>query len=371
MESRRAYVPLPSRVPTPTSTATRWFDGHLDLAFLAEVGRDMHTEPAEARGRLQPVAVTLPSLRAGGVFACCATIFTEPADPNDPESESGAFAYPPDDVDAAYVAGMRQMKLYHAWAQGGAIDILARPDHYTPTHTNAQPLRCAILMENADPISTPDDLAEWAELGLSAVGLAWARPSRYARGNLTKPRDDTGLTDLGRAMVRAIDALGLVHDVSHLSDHATDELLELATGRVIASHSNARALFPGMPPRQAQRHLRDETIAEIARRGGVIGVNLFSPFLDAERQEYGRATIEQAADHACHLRDIAGTSAAVALGSDMDGGFGADRLPEGIDRPADLAKFSDALCARGWTTDELAAFERGAWCRFWNIELPD
>ena len=73
----------------------------------------------------------------------------------------------------------------------------------------------------------------------------------------------------------AMDALGVVHDLSHLSDVSMDQLLELTDRPVIASHSNCRALLPG----DDMRHLRDESIREIARRGGVIGLNLCRNFI--------------------------------------------------------------------------------------------
>jgi hypothetical protein len=110
---------------SPTHT---WFDAHLDLAFLAETGRDMHAEPSDSRGRYRPAAVTLPSLAAGGVRTVLATVFTEAVpDPSRPDAETGEFAYPLGDADAAYVAGMRQLKLYHAWHDAGLVACPAPP----------------------------------------------------------------------------------------------------------------------------------------------------------------------------------------------------------------------------------------------------
>lgn len=225
------------------------------------------------------------------------------------------------------------------------------------------PLHLGVLVENADPIRTSDDLPWWVERGVCAIGLAWARPSRYAMGNATDIDERTGLTDLGRAMVRAMDAQGVVHDVSHLSDRAMDELLELTDRPVIASHSNCRELLNDP---YNQRHLRDESIREIARRGGVIGLNLCRNFIAPQpyTKTDPRPTVGQAVAHIEHVCELAGHRRAVGLGSDMDGGLTASDLPEGIDRPSDLARLSEALAERGWSPDEVAGFEHANFARF-------
>src|SRR5690606_17412153 len=134
----------------------------------------------------------------------------------------------------------------------------------------------------------------------------------YAGGNAT----GGGLTDIGRELVRRMDDLGIVHDVSHLSQQALDELLEMTDATVIATHSNARALMG-----EGERHLSDEAIREITRRGGVVGLNLYSAFLAPGLGEAGRATVDDCAGHIEHICEVAGTRRQVGLGSDMDGGF--------------------------------------------------
>jgi membrane dipeptidase len=195
-----------------------------------------------------------------------------------------------------------------------------------------------------------------------AVGMAWARGSRYASGNAEPScSSDFGLTGLGRAMVPAMDALGIVHDLSHLSQRASDELLGLSAAAVVATHSNCRALLGG----QSQRHLADETIREIGRRGGVIGLNLFAPFVHHELGEGERPSISDAVRHVEHICAVMGHRGGVGLGSDFDGGFSAERLPAGIDRPADLWKITHTLWQRGWSDAEVEGFAWGNWARFW------
>lgn len=354
------------------------FDAHLDLACLAVHGRDMLAPPETAGGPWQPGAVTLPSLAEGDVRIALATIFTE-ADGKEKEG------YPAGDVEAAHQRGREQLAVYESWRGAGHITIdlpallreAARTGAFEggmgwKTHATTG-LHIGILMENADPIRSPDELAWWKGRGVVAVGLAWARSSRYATGNGPRPFSNGGadaafgLTDLGRAMVKAMDALGIVHDVSHLSDRAMDELLALTDRPVIASHSNCRAILKGDmgPEGKNHRQLRDESILEIARRGGVIGLNLVRNFIPP--REYGkddpRPTIDEAVAHVERICEFVGHRRAVGLGTDMDGGITADDLPLGIDRPRDLVKILTCLRARGWSEEEVEGFAWANWAR--------
>lgn len=355
---------------TSQTDPTTWFDAHLDLAYLAETGRDMHAPPADARGRHQPVAVTLPAMAGSGVRWCLGTIFTEPVDPDDTDRETGAFAYSDGYALGAWKAGMRQLKLYQAWRDAGLIQIM--PARGTPAGPGDAPLRLGILMEGADPIETPEQLDEWADAGVVAIGLTWARRSRYAGGNAT-PMDDPGigLSVIARELIPRMDARGLVHDLSHLSQKATDELLALTEGPVMASHSNSRVLMGAHDDPKTQRHLGDDTVRAIAERGGVIGINLLSDFLSPGVRRGGRAAIADVIAHVEHICSVAGSRRHVALGSDADGGFGADRLPQGIDGLGDLGKLLDALGSAGWSDADLRGFASGNWLRFWGWARPD
>lgn len=345
---------------------TSWFDAHLDLAFLAETGRDMHVAPETSRGRFTPAAVTLPSLAEGGVDRVLATVFTEAVeDPSSPDAETGAFAYPLGNLDAAYVCGMRQLKLYHAWQDAGVITLPNREPVSAPE--SEPPLRAGVLIENADPITDPDELELWVEGGVVAVGLAWVTRGHYACGNgVPSDTHDSGLSDPGRALVRRMDQLGVVHDASHLNDRSLADLFHATDARVIASHSNCRALLG-----DRQRHLTDDAIREIVRRDGVIGLNLCSAFLDESCWNSGRATINDGVRHIEHICEIAsklgGSRHHVGLGSDMDGGFAADRLPKGIDHPEDLLKIAEALRDRGWSDEDIAGFCGGNWRRIFGF----
>jgi len=350
-----------------------WFDAHLDLASLAVGGRDMTAaDPLEAGGPHQPGSVTIPALVAAGVRCALGTIFTE-AEGDGPEG------YPAGDAETAHRRGRAQLEAYLTWQDMGlvAIDLpgALRQDHHVGeirggmgvteivphppiTQLDASKLHLGVLMESADPIRSPEELSWWTERGLVMIAMAWWRSSRYAGGN-GHPAD--GLTDLGRELADAMDELNVVHDLSHLSQKATGQLLEHTSALVVASHSNARALIEPAD----ERHLADETIREIARRGGVIGVNLVSNFLRSGLARDGRerATIDDVVRHVEHIAAVAGRRDAVALGSDMDGGFSRERLPEGISGPVDLEKLAAALRAAGWTESDIEGFRWKNWAR--------
>jgi membrane dipeptidase len=353
----------------------RWFDAHLDLACLAENGRDMARGVGDCGGPWLPASVTFPTLAEGGVAACLGTIFTE-MDGDD------AVRYPAWDAEAAHAAGVRQLEWYERWEREGRIELweqrrggvsewrhgggAARPEEGGAA---AVPIHLGILMECADPIRTPDELGWWAERGVVAVGMAWARGSRYAAGN-SEPScsSPVGLSDLGRALVRRMDELGLVHDVSHLSDRALGDLFSATDRPVMASHSNCRALLDG----KNQRHLTDEAIGEIGRRGGVIGLNLVRHFIRAGLNRADpnvRPSIDEAIGHVEHVCGIMGHRRGVGMGSDLDGGISALDIPAGIDGPRDFVKFAETLGRRGWSEEEVERFAWGNWARFFGDQL--
>ncbi len=370
-----------------------WFDAHLDLAYLAVRGRDLtapldqleHPGAARRAGPHTPGALSLPAMHDSGVRFALGTIYTEPVDTS---ASLTSEQYPAHDAERAARVGRAQLEAYLTWRDTGivALDLrqLLRHDPHVgeirggmgvaeavprsidkriiPPKRDGR-IHLGILIEGADPIVSPDELPWWRERGVVAIGLTWARSSRYATGNADPEADRRALTDLGRDMVRAMDAARIAHDLSHLSQPATDELLALTDRPVIASHSNCRALLGGDAHPSRHRHLSDATIAEIARRGGVIGLNLYAPFVRNDLPPGHRPTIDNAVAHIEHICTITGHREAVGLGSDMDGGFDALRMCTAIERPQHLHRLAEALSRRGWSDTDLAGFTHLNWLR--------
>lgn len=333
-----------------------WFDSHLDLAYLSLTGRDlMSPNLATCGGPDLPAAVTLPSLVAGRVKWCLGTIFTE-ADGKD------AVGYRAGDAEDAHARGVAQMEVYERWEGLGVIERWGgRGVGSGGRDKDGRKIKLGVLIEGADPIREPRELAWWVARGVVAIGLAWAKSSRYAGGNST----DDPLTVLGIELIEEMDKVGVVHDVSHLSDVSLKGLFDVTGSPVIASHSNCRALID-VDGERRQRHLTDATIKEIGKRGGMIGVNVFSPFIIPGALRTRRATLAEWGAHVERICQIQGTRRGVGLGTDMDGGFSASMCPEGIDKPADLDHLAQCLAGLGWNDEEIRGFASENWLRFWS-----
>ncbi len=329
----------------------RWVDGHLDLAYLAVCGHDIRREADDPSAR----CISLPALREAGVLLVLATIYTSPR-PDEPAGYAG-----PDDRDGAERAGLEQLAIYERLEAEGEVAIVrSAADLQAPG-----PLpKLVLLMEGADPIRSPQHVRQWRERGVRLVGLAWALGTRYAAGNADSqfPAEASGLSAEGRELVAALDEVGIVHDVSHLSDRAFDDLFAVARGHIVASHSNCRALAG-----DSQRHLTDAQVRAVAERGGIIGLNLYRRFLTPT----GAATARDCAAHVNHIVHLLGRHDAVGLGSDMDGGFGPEMLPADLNHPARLDALAEALADTGWSPRQIAGFQAGNWLRVLNQGLSE
>lgn len=158
-------------------------------------------------------------------------------------------------------------------------------------------------------------LKEFYDLGARMMTFTWNHKNTL--GSPAEPAHGSakgGLTHLGIGFLDAMEQLGMIADVSHLSDQGILDVCHLAQKPFVASHSNARALCP------RGRNLPDELIREIANCGGVIGVNFYGPFLTSVSNDNG-CFYSYAADIAKHIRHMAniGGIASIGLGSDFDG----------------------------------------------------
>lgn len=310
-------------------------DGHLDLAYNAlAVGRDLTLPLDELRGleqrERQEALITLPELRAGGLSIVFATLFAAPASAGD-RLPSQSYQTPQE----AGALATEQLELYERWEECGLVRIL-RDQPGLKAHLEAQDgvPGIVILMEGADPITDPSEVAGWAQRGVRIVGLSWQQ-TRYAGGT----HSPGPLTDLGRELIPALNEAGLTLDVSHLAEESFWQALELKPRAIIASHSNARALLP------TDRHLSDAMIRALAERDAVIGLVLGNRFIkagldhDAPKES---VTLRDLAEQAAHIAELAGWQH-LGIGSDFDGGFGVQETPLEITRGADFERLGEAF----------------------------
>ena len=177
-------------------------------------------------------------------------------------------------------------------------------------------------MEGADPIVAPEQARLWWDDGLRMVGLAHYGPSAYAFGTGSAGP----LTAKGRELLRVMDELGMMLDVSHLTDESFHEALDLFQGPVLASHSNCRALVPG------DRQLDDAMIRRMIERDGVIGAVMDAWMLQPDwvrgETTNEQLTLEAVVDQIDHVCQLAGNSRHAAIGTDLDGGYGIEQTPQ-------------------------------------------
>ena len=153
-----------------------------------------------------------------------------------------------------------------------------------------------------------------------------------------------GLTDAGKEYVEEAQRLGMVVDVSHISDEGFWDIIDISQKPIIASHSNSRTLCDN------PRNLTDEMYKDICKTCGTAGINLFTGFLGEN------ATLDTVCDHIFHFLALAGSDKHVSLGSDFDG---VNKLPEGISGVQDYPRLADKLLERGLVEQSIENI-------FWN-----
>ena len=191
------------------------------------------------------------------------------------------------------------------------------------------------------------------ELGARMMTLTWNHENELASPNVVpggggdiwpcKPNTETGLKERGFEFLAEMERLHMIVDVSHLSDRGFWDIAEHSTRPFAASHSNCRALAPHC------RNLTDEMIRVMAEKGGLVGLNYCSGFLDDQpRPELCRSTTALMARHAAHFKQVGGIEI-IGLGSDFDGIGGKLEMGD----CSKLPLLADALRKEGFTEDEV------------------
>ena len=241
-------------------------------------------------------------------------------------------------------------------------------------------IAAVLTIEGGHQIS--DDLSVlrmYRRMGILSMTLTHFRNNNWADSSTDKPAHN-GLTDFGRQVVREMNAIGMIVDVSHVSDKTFYDALEVTTKPVIASHSSCRALS------NVPRNMSDDMLRALAKNGGVVGVNFAAAFLNQEdaeglmkkvtvenaleptvtgaaldeyaAKEYmrdyaathiGHATIEDAAACIDHIVKVAGIDH-VGIGSDFDG---IPDVPQGLEDVSKMPNLTAALLKRGYTESDI------------------
>jgi membrane dipeptidase len=342
-------------------------DGHLDLAFgLIHSRRDLTLTAAEVRAQEHAdvskeygtCTVTLPELRRGRVGIVFATVMVR-IDPAGSFGGTGLRTQP-----QCYAMGRGHAACYEVLERTGEARLirtaadLAEVARDWREHADARRIGIVMAMESADPIVDPQQVSHWHEIGLRCVSLSHYGTNSYAHGTGT----EGGLFPRARDLLAALKAARILVDVTHLTDKGFWEVLEAYDGPLIASHHNCRALVPG------QRQLTDDMIKALVQRDAVIGTSFDLWMLDPKYARGSGAAgrrlgLEAVADQVDHVCQLAGSSRHAAMGSDLDGGYGVEQSPLGLETIADMPKVADILAARGYAAQALEDVFSGNWMR--------
>jgi len=352
-------------------------DAHQDIAYNAICfGRDYRLAALRKRqleaGTNIPsqngyATIGLPESIVGRVAIVFATIFVAPYSKGN--APWNAVMYK--DARGAYDLARQQLDYYYRLVDSTdrirLIQSASDMDAVLETWEDGKPIQArqqgiVLLMENADPILEPKQLEEWVEGGLRIVAPAWSA-SRYTGGTgIPGP-----LTTLGYELLEMMADFNLMLDVSHMAEQAFFQALDEYEGSVIASHSNPRKFC------DTDRHLSDDMIRRLAERDGVMGIVPYNQFLKtmwskgSRKATMPRTIIIDVIDHVCQ---VTGSATHVGIGTDFDGGFGAESIPQDMDTIADIWYVGDLLRERGYAETDISAILGGNMLRKLREILP-
>jgi membrane dipeptidase len=346
-----------------------FIDAHLDLALNAlEWNRDLTRPIVEIRAAESGLTdkpgrgfgtVCLPEMRRGGIGLAVVTQIAKVK--REGFSPVSVWQSPAQ----AWAMTQAQLAWYHAMQEAGEVTLIGSKteleQHVTSWQSNqTTAIGCLLSLEGADSLITLKHLERAYAYGLRAIGPAHYGPGIYAQGT-----DSTGgFSARGRELLAEMQRLGMILDVTHLTDECFWEALNLYSGPIWASHHNCRALTPH------QRQLADDQIRALIERDAVIGVALDGWMLVPDWVR-GQTTpqsrnlrLEPALDHVDHICQIAGNALHVGLGSDLDGGFGREQTPCDLETIADVRRLPEIIQQRGGSQDDALNFAHGNFLRF-------
>lgn len=196
-------------------------------------------------------------------------------------------------------------------------------------------------------------LRDFYEVGVRVFGLAWLTNELAKSNRLAEGEKDTGLTELGRQIVEEGNSLGIIFDVSHLSDQSFWDVIKLSKKPVIATHSNFRSLCPH------SRNLTDDMARAIVESDGMIGLNMYPEFIDVERD---KQTVERFFDHLDYCIDRFGADN-IGFGGDIDGTSG--MYPHPITEERSIHdQFIEAMYLRGYSSEIIEKFAGGNYLNY-------
>ena len=302
-------------------------DSHCDTPTQILRGRDLGIDNKDAH-------VDFPKLERGGVDAAFFALYI-PADLEGKQAYDHAIALY-DSVKSTISS--HEDKAAFAFTPEQAYD------------NKAKGLFSVFLgLENGSPIGNSlERLQEFYDMGVRYMTLCHTRDNEICDSCASENKKWHGLSPFGREVVREMNRLGMLIDVSHISDEAFYDVLKYSTKPVVATHSCCRTLA------DHPRNMTDEMIKALAAAGGVIQINFYPVFLDSSFKEEdmftaARPSYKRIADHIDHVVELVGINH-VGIGSDFDG---IDVAPSGLEDISMMNVLFEELRERGYSESDL------------------
>ncbi len=380
----------PEQAPTPLSVEERAealakrviiLDGHIDVPWRLEKSSTDGVLGEDVGAATTAGDFDLPRARAGGLDAPFMSIYVS-AD----FEMNGADA-----VAESLISLVEGIVEAHPNDFGLAPSVQSVRDNFA-----AGKISLPMGMENGAPLMGKlDNVAHFHKRGIRYITLAHSKDNHISDSSYDERHTHKGLSRFGKSVVAEMNRVGIMIDVSHISDDAFWQVMKLSKVPVIASHSSCRHFTPDF-----DRNMSDEMIRALANAGGVIQINFGSDFLDAEvrkarkkhdtaleahlkaegldpksdagvaaAQAYeaehpaARASVSTVADHVQHVIELVGVQH-VGLGSDFDGV--GDSLPDGLRSVADYPNLLAELLRRGVSEEDIEKIASGNVLRVWS-----
>jgi membrane dipeptidase len=337
------------------------FDGHNDVLHRLWKGARIGSDPiAEFTNGAEKGHIDLPRARAGGLAGGLCAIYIPAGELvlKEPDAD-GHYATPlspplerAPSLDIALHMAAIAMKL----DRSGAWKLCRTGAEISSAMADGR-FAAVLHMEGCEAISAGlDELEVFYAAGLRSLGPVWSRNNIFGHGvpfaYPQSPDTGRGLTGAGRALVKECNRLGVLIDLSHITEKGFWDVAEISDQPLVASHSNVHAITP------VARNLTDRQLDAIRERNGLVGLNFAVTMLRPDGRDSADTPMSDVIRHVDHLVEKLGIDG-VAIGSDFDGAL----IPRGIGSAAGLQNLVAALSEAGYGEPDLAKICRENWFR--------